>query len=73
MSPVKIHTDVAGTVWKILAEPGAQLAAGDAILIMESMKMEIPVEAPRAGRLAEVRVAAGDVLGEGEVVAILET
>lgn len=72
MSSMKICTDVAGTVWKVLAAPGAQLAAGDAILIMESMKMEIPVEAPRAGRLTEVRVAEGDVLREGDVVALLE-
>lgn len=71
MSTVKVCTDVAGTVWKILAAPGAELAAGDVILIMESMKMEIPVEAPRAGRLAELRVAEGDVLGEGDVVAVL--
>ena len=71
MSTAKVCTEVAGTVWKILAAPGAQLAAGDVILIMESMKMEIPVEAPRAGRLAEIRVAEGDVLAEGDVVALL--
>ena len=52
MSSVKICTEVAGTVWKIVAAQGAALAAEEVILIMESMKMEIPVEAPRAGRLA---------------------
>ena len=72
MSTLKLCTEVAGTVWKILAAPGAALAAGDVVLVMESMKMEIPVEAPRAGRLAEVRVAEGDMLGEGDVVAIME-
>ncbi|MFM9981245.1 MAG: acetyl-CoA carboxylase biotin carboxyl carrier protein subunit [Burkholderiales bacterium] len=42
------------------------------MLIMESMKMEIPVEAPRAGRLLELRVAEGDVLKEGDVVALMD-
>ncbi len=72
MSTVKICTEVAGTVWKIVAARGATLAAEDVILIMESMKMEIPVEAPRAGVLVELRVAEGDVLKEGDVVAMLE-
>jgi biotin carboxyl carrier protein len=72
MSSVKICTEVAGTVWKIVAANGATLAAGDVILIMESMKMEIPVEAPRAGKLVELRVAEGDVLKEGDVVAVIE-
>lgn len=72
MSTVKICTEVAGTVWKIVAAKGATLAAEDVILIMESMKMEIPVEAPRAGVLVELRVAEGDVLKEGDLVAILE-
>jgi biotin carboxyl carrier protein len=72
MSTVKICTEVAGTVWKIVAARGATLAAEDVILIMESMKMEIPVEAPRAGVLVELRVAEGDVLKEGDLVAIME-
>ncbi len=72
MTPVKIETEVAGTVWKIIAAAGATLSAGDVILIMESMKMEIPIEAPRAGLLREVRVAEGDVLSEGDVVAVIE-
>jgi biotin carboxyl carrier protein len=72
MSSVKICTEVAGTVWKIVAANGATLAAEEVILIMESMKMEIPVEAPRAGKLVELRVAEGDVLKEGDVVAVIE-
>ncbi|MFM9983263.1 MAG: biotin/lipoyl-containing protein, partial [Burkholderiales bacterium] len=67
MSSLKICTEVAGTVWKVVAATGAARAAGQEILIMESMKMEIPVEAPRAGRLLELRVAEGDVLKEGDV------
>lgn len=69
---MKVTTDVAGKVWKIEAQPGAQLSADDVILILESMKMEIPVVAPRAGRLLELRVKEGDTLGEGEVVAVME-
>ena len=72
MSSVKICTEVAGTVWKIVAAKGASLASEDVILIMESMKMEIPIEAPRAGMLLEIRVSEGDVLNEGDVVAIFE-
>ena len=68
---MKVVAEVAGKVWKIEAQPGAQLAADDVILILESMKMEIPVVAPRAGKLAELRVKEGDALNEGDVVAIL--
>lgn len=69
---MKVTTEVAGKVWKIEAQPGAQLSADDVILILESMKMEIPVVAPKAGKLLELRVKEGDALKEGEVVAILE-
>jgi acetyl-CoA carboxylase biotin carboxyl carrier protein len=69
---MKIVTEVAGKVWKIQAQAGQKLAAEDTILIMESMKMEIPVVAPVAGTLRSVEVKEGDALNEGEVVAILE-
>jgi biotin carboxyl carrier protein len=69
---MKIVCEVAGKVWKIEAQPGAQLAADDIILILESMKMEIPVVAPRAGKLVELRVKEGEALNEGDVVAVME-
>lgn len=69
---MNIVAEVAGKVWKIEAQPGAQLAAEDAILILESMKMEILIVAPRAGRLAELRVKEGDMLNEGDVVAVMD-
>ncbi len=72
MSATKVRTEVAGTVWKIVAAAGTTLAAGDVILIMESMKMEIPIEAPRAGKLLELLVAEGDVLNEDDPVAVVE-
>ena len=69
---LRVATEVAGTVWKIVAQKGATLVSGDTILIMESMKMEIPIEAPRAGKLTQLLVAEGDVLNEGDAVAVLE-
>ncbi len=69
---MKVLAEVAGKVWKIEAQPGAQLALDDVILILESMKMEIPVVAPRAGKLAELRVKEGDAVNEGDVVAVME-
>ena len=72
MKRTEVVAEVAGKVWKVEARPGAQLAADDPILILESMKMEIPVTAPRAGRLAELRVKEGDMLGEGDIVAVIE-
>jgi acetyl-CoA carboxylase biotin carboxyl carrier protein len=68
---MKVVAEVAGKVWKIEARPGAQLGADDTILILESMKMEIPVVAPRAGKLAELCVKEGDMLNEGDVVAVM--
>jgi acetyl-CoA carboxylase biotin carboxyl carrier protein len=69
---MKVVTEVAGKVWKIEAQPGAQLAAEDTIVIMESMKMEIPVVAPVAGRLRALLVKEGDALNEGDAVAEIE-
>ncbi len=71
MNPAKVRTEVAGTVWKIIAGKGATVAQGDVILIMESMKMEIPIEAPRPGTVTELLVAEGDVLKEDDVVAVI--
>jgi len=62
---------VTGTVWKLERRAGERLAEGDTILIVESMKMEIPIEAPAAGMLAELRVAEGDSVAEGQVLAVL--
>ncbi len=69
---MEVVTEIAGKVWKIEAQPGAQLSADDVILILESMKMKIPVVAPKAGKLLELRVKEGDTLKEGEAVAILD-
>jgi acetyl-CoA carboxylase biotin carboxyl carrier protein len=66
-----VRTEVAGSVWKVEVTVGQPVAAGDALVIVESMKMEIPVEAPAAGTVAEIRVAEGDHVAEGAVVVTL--
>ena len=71
MPTTEVRSDIAGKVWKIEAAVGDALAADDTILVLESMKMEIPVAAP-VGRLVELQVAEEDVVGEGDVVAVLE-
>lgn len=68
----EVEAQIAGNVWKIEKAVGDELAKEDVILIIESMKMEIPVEAPCSGRLSEIRVAEGDSIEEGLVLAVIE-
>ena len=70
--PTEVEAQIAGNVWKIETEVGAQVDEEDVLLILESMKMEIPVEAPSEGRVAEIRVAEGDSVEEGAVLVVLE-
>lgn len=72
MPTIDIKADVTGKVWKIESAAGAKLGAGEVVMVLESMKMEIPVEAPRAGRLASLAVAEGDSVKEGQVLARIE-
>ena len=72
MSKIEARADVTGSVWKIVAAVGAPMEAGDTIMILESMKMEIPVLAEDGGTLLEITVAEGDAVREGQVVAVLE-
>lgn len=69
---IEVVSDVAGKVWKIEAAVGDALAAEDTIMILESMKMEIPVETEQAGKLVELLVAEGDPVDEGQPVAVIE-
>lgn len=69
----KILSEVTGTVWSIAVEPGARVEEDDPIVMVESMKMEIPICAPRTGTVARIEVTEGDVVETGQVVAILET
>ncbi len=69
MADVLAH--ITGTVWKIEVQTGKQVAEGDVLIILESMKMEMPVEAPVAGTVSEIKVKEGEAVDEGRVVAII--
>jgi biotin carboxyl carrier protein len=66
-----VRTEVAGSVWKVEVAVGQSVAAGDALVILESMKMEIPVESPSAGTVSEIRVVVGERVAEGAIVVTL--
>ncbi len=70
--PKEICAHITGTVWKIEAGPGTLVREGDAVVILESMKMEMPVEAPADGTVTEIRVKEGQPVNEGAVVALIE-
>jgi biotin carboxyl carrier protein len=72
MADIKIKTEVAGRVCSIPAALGASLNDGDEILLVEAMKMEIPVTATSGGKLKSVLVSIDDVVTEEQVVAIIE-
>jgi acetyl-CoA carboxylase biotin carboxyl carrier protein len=67
-----ITAHITGTVWKIEKQTGDSVEEGEAVVILESMKMEMPVESPQAGRIAEVRCAEGQTVEEGTVLAVVE-
>ena len=69
MAVEEIVAEMVSSVWKVLVAPGAKVAAGEAVVILESMKMEIPVLAERAGTVQELHVAEGEVLQEGDLIA----
>lgn len=63
-----IRASMAGTVWKVLVKPGDAVAEGQDVVILESMKMEIPITAEAGGTVKAVRVAEGDFVNEGDLV-----
>jgi acetyl-CoA carboxylase biotin carboxyl carrier protein len=71
MSDLTVRAEMPGIVSKIVAAPGDSVDAGDALVIMESMKMEIPVESPISGVVDAVLVNEGQQIDEGEVVATI--
>jgi acetyl-CoA carboxylase biotin carboxyl carrier protein len=73
MAAETIQSEITGSVWKIQAKPGDKLEADDTIMVLESMKMEIPVLAPDGGRIVKILVAEGDSVKEGQDLAIVET
>jgi len=72
MALVNVKSEIAGNVWKIQLRPGDKVEAEGEILILESMKMEIPVLSPRAGIIREIKVSEGEAIGEGQLVAVID-
>lgn len=71
MATHRIESLVTGTVWKLERQAGDLVSKGETILIVESMKMEIPIDAPAAGTLRELLVAEGEGVSEGQVLAVV--
>jgi acetyl-CoA carboxylase biotin carboxyl carrier protein len=69
MAQVKAH--ITGTIWKIECVVGQQINAGDTLVILESMKMEMPVEAEEPGTVTEIRCKPAQSVNEGEVLVVL--
>jgi biotin carboxyl carrier protein len=72
MATIEVKSEITGTVWQVKAKPGDKVEAGDTLVVIESMKMEIPVITEDAGTVKEIRVKEKDPVAEGQVVAILE-
>jgi acetyl-CoA carboxylase biotin carboxyl carrier protein len=72
MARIEVKSEITGTVWQVKASPGDKVDSGDVLVVIESMKMEIPVITEDAGTVKEILVKEKDPVAEGQVVAILE-
>ena len=70
--PEDVKAHITGVVFQITSKAGDRVAAGDPVIVLESMKMEITVEAPRAGVVREIKVAEGQTVQEGDTVAVMD-
>ena len=68
----KVTAELAASVWKVLVSEGDQVSVGQSLAILESMKMEIPVEAEKAGVVARVAVEEGQMVAEGDLIAEID-
>lgn len=68
----EIRAEMVGTVLQVVAEPGTALAAGETVLILESMKMELPAVSAKAGTLTSLAVAKGDRVQQGDLLGVVE-
>ena len=73
MATNEVKSEITGTVWKILIKPGDAVSEDDILMILESMKMEIPITAPEDGVVKEIRVLEGGPIAEGQVAVLLDT
>lgn len=67
-----VEAEMVANVWKVLVQAGAAVSEGDTLVILESMKMEIPVAAPVGGTVSAVHVEEGGVVQEGDVIAVID-
>ncbi|HEY7742460.1 MAG TPA: biotin/lipoyl-binding carrier protein [Burkholderiales bacterium] len=72
MARIEIKSEITGTVWKLASKPGDKVESGATLIIVESMKMEIPVITEDAGTVKEILVKEKEPVAEGQVVAILD-
>ena len=68
----EVLAEMVANVWKVVVNQGDDVSEGDTICILESMKMEIPVEATASGKVAELNVTEGGVVQEGDVIAVID-
>jgi acetyl-CoA carboxylase biotin carboxyl carrier protein len=69
---MEVRAEVLGSLWRIVAEVGQAVEEDETIMVLESMKMEIPVTSPISGTVTAILVSKGDVVREGQAVAIVE-
>ena len=69
---VEVEAQITGNVWKIETSVGAEVEEETVLLIIESMKMEIPLESPCDGRVTEIRVEEGQSIEEGDILVVIE-
>jgi biotin carboxyl carrier protein len=68
----EVHAEMVANVWKVVVQEGDEVAEGDTLVILESMKMEIPVLAEDAGVVVQLKVVEGEVIQEGHLIAVIE-
>jgi biotin carboxyl carrier protein len=71
VADLRVRSEIAGSVWKVEVTVGDTVAEDDPLVILESMKMEIPLVAPRSGVVKEILVAEGEPIAEGDIAVIL--
>lgn len=69
---LEVKANMTGNVWKVTVNQGDKVEAGQEVVILESMKMEIPIEAETSGNIKQLKVAEGDFVNEGDIIAIIE-
>ena len=73
MALTTLRSEISGTIWKIEVAQGGQVAQGDTLIVIESMKMEIPVVAEQGGKVVEILVAEQEPVSEGQELIRIET